>query len=157
LVWGFSFLIFGFGILILGFGVWGFRFWNKISLCSPAFPVFTLQTKLVSNSEICLLLPPKSKGMFSTSQWNKLLRTNSMRTIDSQHKMNSVASLEILCLIALSQDIFFNLIGPLHIYYDFWLWVSVGLLCMWMCMSLSLFCPLSVSLLSFYLIVLYFI
>lgn len=45
--------------------------------------------------------------------------------------MNSVASLEVLCLKILCQGIFyFNLIGPLCIYYGFWFCVFRGFLCL---------------------------
>jgi hypothetical protein len=45
-------------VLLLCF-VWIFFFWDRFSLCSPGFPELTVWTRLASNWEICLPMPPK--------------------------------------------------------------------------------------------------
>ena len=68
---------------------------------------------------------------------------------------------------------FFDLTGPLHIYYGFWFCVFMWFFCVWICVSLwlcvlllpflwlplfllILFCPIQICLLLFYLTLLFF-
>lgn len=71
-----------------------------------------------------------------------------MPSLDDQHKTNSTASLEVLCLIMSNikkknnkKKKPQNFIGPLHMYHVFYFCASMGFLHVQMCVSVFLCIP----------------
>lgn len=73
----------------------------------------------------------------------------------AKKKMNPLVSLEVPCLITLSQGNVFNLIDALYIFYDFWFCVFMGFLCISASMYIS--CVFFFDFFLIYLFLFYFI
>lgn len=78
-----------------------------------------------------------------------LLKANTCPAVDGQHKINSIAILEVFCQGFLFLFYFiFYLTDILHIYYVFYFCVFIGFLWVWICVSECL--CISCAFLSFF-------